>query len=152
VNKNPKTKFHPDTSKNPKTDPQNRPESIINCKPVWRLGMIDIEGRWGWGNIDSREAIMEIHNMLRAFETMTWAEIEQKKGKSGKYNHPMPVQNICKAARDRLKEMELDDLDVLYSLRLSGEHRVWGKRDNDAFYILWWDPSHSVCPVSKKYT
>jgi hypothetical protein len=150
--KKPKTKIRPDTSKNPKVDPYNIPESVMNKRPAWRLGMMDIDGEWGWGKLDSRESVVEIQKMLRDFESMTWAEIERKKGQSGKNNHPMPVQNICKEARKRLKEIELDDIDVLYSIRLSNAHRVWGKRDNEAFYILWWDPAHTVCPVSKKHT
>jgi hypothetical protein len=150
--KKPKIKIHPDTSKNPKMDPQNRPESIMDKKPVWRLGMLDIDGEWGWGNVESRDLILQIHSTLKGFETMTWAEIENKKSKKGKYNHLMPVNQICKRARDRLREIELDDFDTLYSLRLSNLERVWGKRDNEAFYLLWWDPEHTVCPVPPVHT
>jgi hypothetical protein len=96
---------------------------------------------------------MDIHSSIASFETMTWSEIEKKVGPHGtRHNHPMPVSDICPDARKRLRELVLDDFDTLYSLRITGERRLWGIRDNEAFYILWWDPHHSVCPVKKRYT
>lgn len=67
-------------------------------------------------------------------------------------SHPIPFNKIAREAQKRLKEKELDDLEMLYSIRLSGKERIWGKRENEAFYIIWWDPNHTVCPVQKKHT
>jgi hypothetical protein len=78
---------------------------------------------------------------------MNWGEIEKKNK-----NHSIPLDHVTKAARDRLKEMNRDDLDPLFSLRLSGKVRIWGWRDQELFYIIWWDPEHTVCPSSKKHS
>lgn len=67
-------------------------------------------------------------------------------------NHKMEVADLDKEARDRLVEIDLDDLDELWSLRLSGRERVWGTITRNVFSLLWWDPEHTVYPVSKKYT
>ncbi len=80
------------------------------------------------------------------FESMTWGEIDRN-GKS----HLMPLDKIEKKARERLKERELDDQE-LYSFHLSARERIWGIREIDAYYIIWWDPEHTVYPVQKKHT
>lgn len=147
MKKKPKVKIIPEITKTPRVAPQNSPESILYRKPSWRFGMLDLNGPWGWLNIQSKEMIVSIMEKLKHFERMTWGEIDR----SGK-SHPMPLDKIAKKAQDRLRERELDDLEMLYSLRLSGRERIWGKRENEAFYIIWWDPAHSIYPVQKKYT
>ncbi|MDI6790003.1 MAG: hypothetical protein Q8M92_06900 [Candidatus Subteraquimicrobiales bacterium] len=115
--------------------------------------MMDMAGPWGCGNICAQNGIVrDILSKLQDFETMTWAGLEAKTGLKGKQNHLMPVDKICKEARDRLKKIKLDDLDELYSFRLSGMKRLWGKRENEIFYVIWWDPKHTVYPVQKKHT
>jgi len=56
-----------------------------------------------------------------------------------KNNHFVPVDQLCKEARDRLAELRLDEVDGLTSLRLSGTERVWGIREYNVLMILWWD-------------
>jgi hypothetical protein len=108
--------------------------------------MIDLEGPWGWLNIQSKDILVYIMEKLRYFESMTWGEID-----ANRHNHPMPLDKIPKTARERLKERELDDLE-LYSFHLSGKKRIWGIREREAFYIIWWDPEHTVYRVQKKHT
>jgi len=48
--------------------------------------------------------------------------------------------------------LELDDTTELYELHISGLKRVWGLRHEPAFWPLWWDPEHTVCPSKKKHT
>ena len=91
--------------------------------------------------------IVDIIEKLKHFESMTWGEIDRNKK-----SHSMSLEKIAKGAQDRLRERELDDLEMLYSLRLSGKERIWGKRENEAFYIIWWDSDHSIYPVQKKHT
>ncbi|MDO8282710.1 MAG: hypothetical protein Q7U10_08860 [Thermodesulfovibrionia bacterium] len=159
-NKRPKWQIQPSTAKTPnrvetpsgkKTptiDYAHSPESINQKRPVWRMGMIDFEGQWGWGNLNSADAFKTIQNRLKSFETMTWGEIATKRiSKGSPQNHFMPVSKICKDARDRLKELNLDDLDELYSLRFAARERLWGIRQAEILYILWWDHNHSVFPM-----
>ena len=115
-------------------------------KPSWRLQYLDLEGPFGWRKC--ADAHLEpILNGLQSFETMNWTDIEQRKS-----CHSMPVPALCKEARERLGELKLDDVDVLYQLRLSGTQRVWGIRDRNILKLLWWDPDHDVYPVEKKHT
>jgi hypothetical protein len=81
---------------------------------------------------------------------MTWGEIEKKFGRSNTQNHEMPVKKICKTAQERLSEIKLDDIDCLYSIRVSAKERLWGIRKDRVLYIIWWDPEHTVYTVSKK--
>jgi hypothetical protein len=79
---------------------------------------------------------------------MTWGEIERKVIKKGSpQNHFMSVDKIDKKARERLKEIKLGDQESLYSLRFSGSERLWGIREAEILYIIWWDHNHSVYPI-----
>lgn len=147
MKKKPKSKIHPETTKVPRTAPQNSPDSVLLRKPSWRFGLLDLRGPWGWLNIQQKKLVEEILEKLKHFESMTWSEIERSNN-----NHSISLNSIAKEAQDRLRERQLDDLEYLYSIRLSGRERIWGRRDNEAFYIIWWDPEHSVYPVFKKHT
>lgn len=124
-------------------------ESLPNThKPVWRFGLMDIDGPWGWRHIAASEW-WDIRQKLADCERRTWQEILQD---SSHGSHPIPVERLIAAARRRLEELKLDDLDEVFSLRLSGPKRVFGIRSGDALQILWWDPEHQICPSPKKHT
>jgi hypothetical protein len=78
---------------------------------------------------------------------MTWAELD---GASG--SHSVAVDDLCSDARERLLKLRMDEQGQLYSLRITGEQRVWGVRDIAILRVLWWDPEHQVCPSPKKHT
>ena len=119
--------------------------------PVWRLGRVDLYGEWGWLKIKDAKVLLHIIGRLRGFESTTWGEIEKKKNSGGgKQNHPIPIDRICRDALKRLEEINLDDIDELYQLRIGSKQRLWGIRDNEALKILWWDPKHTVYPVQKR--
>jgi hypothetical protein len=100
---------------------------------------------FGWHVVDT--AIMHfIRSKLTNFETMSWDAILIK---AKKQNHTVPIVQLCPRARNRLKELNLDDLDGLLSLRLSGTQRVWGIFSEGVMTLLWWDPDHEVCPSLK---
>ena len=100
---------------------------------------------FGWHTIDST-LLLEIRGKLRNFESMTWGTI------IGANSHQVPTESLCKEARDRLAALHLDELEELFSLRLSGKERVWGVLEHNVLTILWWDPDHQVCPSLKKNT
>ncbi len=117
--------------------------------PAWCLAIFDRDGAWGKSRCEMEEALWsEIYVKLRQYESMTWGFIYQDK----KRNHDVAVESLIKEARDRLKELGLDDYDTLFRFRLSGEQRVWGIRDGRAFKLLWYDPDHEICPSLKKNT
>ena len=91
------------------------------------------------------------------FETQTWAEMYRAAGgrRDGNNNHPVPVEGMTPAAQRQLREIKLDDIDVVQSFRLTSKKRLYGIRDNRAFEALWFDPWHSdnsraVYPTKKR--
>lgn len=145
--KHPKQKVKVSLVKKPRTDPEVSPEKIIHKKPVWRLGRLDFHGEWGFSKIKDLATFQTIKEKLKNFETMTWGEIEKNR-----HNHYMETNKICNDAQKRLGEIGLLEYDTLYSLRLLGANRLWGIRDNEILYILWWDPKHTVFPIKKTHT
>jgi hypothetical protein len=122
-------------------------------KPVWSFSVLDEDhAQWGWRNVNSGVWWDDILPKLQNFETMTWAEILRPAGgrSHGNNNHPIPVAELCKAARDRLVDLQQDDIDTVFSLRLAGAPRVMGIREGRVLKILWFDPDHEVCPVQKR--
>jgi hypothetical protein len=83
---------------------------------------------------------------MKELETMTWHSISE----TG--SHFIDVSGLSKPARDRLMEIHQDDVDQLYSLRVTGRLRIFGIRDGGVLRVLWWDPDHQVCPAHKKHT
>ncbi|OAD21029.1 hypothetical protein THIOM_003223 [Candidatus Thiomargarita nelsonii] len=141
-----KTAYGKNPSPHWKTRPEKQPSSEQD-KPVWRLSLLDWDGPWGWRNIDAKKW-QEILQKLGHFETRTWADI-----KNDGNNHAVEIQNSPNPeVPKRLIDIHLDDIDELFSLRLSGKERVWGILEGHILKILWWDPNHEVWPSTKKHT
>jgi hypothetical protein len=117
-----------------------------NENPAWQINTIDTGGEWGWHKITNYDIEREVYPKLKSFETMTWHEIER--GGS----HSQPINSLCPDAQKRLRELQNEDIDELFSLRLTGKKRIWGIIDRNILKILWWDPDHTICPSDKKYT
>ena len=141
-NKKPSRAEHPTVSgKKP------RGGSFINVKASnfrWRTSNADHDGPFGWEATTIRHLLEEIVPKLHHFETMTWSQIE------GANSHFVAFEDLCKEARDRLGTLDMENIENLFSLRLSGRERVWGHREGETFQVLWWDPEHLVCPKSQK--
>ena len=135
----------------PPDQKQPRGGSIVEnydlVEPVWHIQTLDKEGPYGWRGVDSNTFWDEIHPKLRDFESMRWIDLL-----GPKKSHNIPVSTLSREARKRLTELELDDLDHLFSLRLTGSERIWGIRVKNILKILWWDPDHAVCPVELRHT
>ncbi len=83
---------------------------------------------------------------LHNFETMDETAIRN----TG--SHQIDIANLCKEARDRLVQIEQDDIDYLMSFRVTGRRRVWCRVIENIMLVLWWDPDHKVCPSILKHT
>ena len=79
-------------------------------------------------------------------EKLKWKEID------GNDNHHQPIADLCTEAQKRLVTLKHQVEDYIYSLRVDGPGRIWGIRYGEEFHVLWWDPDHSVRPISKKHT
>ena len=144
--KQPKVKEDPSISKQPKIAVDQ--QDYYSKKPVWRVSRMEFSDPFGWHILDA-DGIRFIWEKLASFETMTWREILLV---AKKQNHNVAVDKLEKEARDRLVEINLDDLDELTSLHLTGKGRVWGIIDRGVMDLLWWDADHRVCKSDKKHT
>lgn len=119
---------------------------------AWGFGKLDMEGPWGPLKIDADTWWKNLFPKLQNFETMTWADVQAASGgrSHGSNSHFVPVENLSKNAKARLDELKQDDVDELFSLRLSGKERVYGIRDGRVLKVLWYDPDHEVYPVEVK--
>ena len=99
--------------------------------PSWRLSSIQLVDPFGWHSLDL-EKISEIKIKLGSFEAMTWNQIFVE---AKKQNHSVNIDLLSKKAQKRLKEINLIDIDQLWSLRLSGKERVWGILDRGVFNL-----------------
>jgi hypothetical protein len=85
---------------------------------------------------------------FKEIETKKWSELEKETfGRHGKSkNHWVDVNAIIKPAQDRLGELNMDDHERIYSMRLTGTQRIWGIRLQNYFRLLWFDFNHQICP------
>ncbi len=113
---------------------------------TWSFQLIDFEGQFGWKNCASPEKFQDVLAKKKAFELMSFQELSQQG------SHGISLSQLSKKAKDRLKDLSLDDLDELYSFRISGRERFWCIRDNAIMKVLWWDPHHEICPSIKRHT
>lgn len=114
--------------------------------PVWQIGIIDLDGPFGWREIETEFLISEILPKVQDFETMKWSEI------LGRNNHEIPISAFSREAQRRLEKLGLDDLESMVSLRFTGAKRLWGIRIVNTIRVLWWDPDHKVCPSQLRHT
>ncbi|MCK9490727.1 MAG: hypothetical protein M0Q24_01445 [Sulfurimonas sp.] len=122
------------------------PDSFDRHEPSWKFNLIDNDGPWGWSNIDTSERWDILSNKINFKENLNWAELKEKG------SHNIEINKLTKKAQKRLVEIGCNDIDELFSLRISGKERIWGIRDRFALKIIWWDPEHEVCPSLKKHT
>lgn len=120
----------------------NDPE--IEGQPLaWRFSGCDKGGPFSWHTIENAEKHKQIIDTLHEFETKSWQEIMDQG------SHPIPCHRLEKSARDRLREIERDDVEELISFRVAGAHRVWCVQSGNIMRVLWWDPEHLVYVVPK---
>lgn len=113
---------------------------------VWRFTRMDLDGQWSWTALTPKHA-RDVHGKCCQFETMRASELFGSGG-----NKLIPIERLCGDAQKRLREIDADDLDGLWELRLGGKPRIWGARSEHAFDLIWWDPEHTVCPSQLRNT
>lgn len=107
---------------------------------------MDLGGDWSRSRVTAQIWGEEILPKLWGFDSMTWGEIIKASGgrPAGTNHHFVKVENLSKAARDRLREIEQDDIEELFSLRLDAKKRIYGIQDRQILELLWYDPDHTV--------
>lgn len=80
---------------------------------------------------------------LKSMESRHWNDVHRARRR----DHPIPLSSLERAARDRLAELRMDDLDELWSFHLDQIGRVWGYRFEHELRLLWLDMDHQVYRV-----
>lgn len=126
------------------------PESYYSKHPSWRFCRWDSKFP---KEIDLTDAVRGLLPKLHSLEKMTWSTICQANGgrSSGTNSHHIDVSDFAPEAQKRFKELKIDESE-LFSLRLTGMHRLWGILDNGVFTVIWSDPEHKVCISNKRHT
>lgn len=129
------------------------PEQYYSQSPAWTFSNADLEM---WSFTKERIGMLiweEILPKLKSLETQTWSEIlvENKK-----QNHSINLDSLNKVAQDRLAKMYIE-AESLISLRINGNHRIYGYMSGRVFNILWYDDTHGdnnkcVCRSHLKHT
>ena len=120
--------------------------NIENRHIVWRFSASDNDGPFSCNGLDADD-LSRLWERLRAFEKMNVSDFK----KDGSY-HAIPVSQTSKEAKNRLAEIQLDDIDTLYSFRITQTCRLWCMKHENIMSVLWWDKSHEVYLVGKKGT
>jgi hypothetical protein len=139
--KRPKWLKEPTPSKHPKS----APVSYQHHLPSWHFQVIDIGGPWCFKKMGD-ETFGRVLKALQDFENKKWSEIE------GRQNHTIKLDALSNEARNRLIEIDQDDVEEVFSLRVTARERVVGIRSGAILRLLWWDPNHEVCPSELRNT
>lgn len=129
------------------------PEQYYIENPAWSFANTD-QDMWSFTQEHIGELIWtEILPRLKALESQTWGEILVK---DKKQNHSINVEDLNKVAQDRLAAKYIE-AESLISLRVTGNHRLYGYMTGRVFNILWYDDDHGdnktcVCRSYLKHT
>lgn len=129
------------------------PDQYYMENPAWGFGNSD-QSMWPFtqSHIDGR-IWTEIIPRLKALESQTWCEILVR---DKKQNHSINVEDLNKIAQERLTEKYIEAESII-SLRITGNHRLYGYMTGRVFNILWYDDNHGdnytcVCRSFLKHT
>ena len=138
-NKQPRSKHNPRNAKTPRF--RETPPSDAQAKFIWRVNRkyLDFDHvDLGWCNCNTEVLLWDVIQELQSYEGLTWQQIREK----SRHNHSWEYHYIPKPLRDRLKERQLDYLPELYQLALANVPRIWGYKEINTFYLIWYDPKH----------
>ena len=116
-----------------------------NILQYWSFKHFDGDGPFGW--YLCQETVLWLLDILKDRQGINWNHLTQ-----GNKSHNIPVVDLEKNAQQRLAQLQLDDYEELFSMRITGKQRIFGIRDRNIFHVLWWDPNHQVCLSHKKNT
>ena len=135
------------------------PESSDRETVAWRISDFDWQGPWGDKALKDANLPDLVREWASNFEKQTWFELMSASGGKtlGTNHHRIEIEKLSKLAKDRLTALKKDDLDSVFSFRISSRARVYGIKDRRAFCALWYDPWHgdqkkAVCASKKRHT
>ncbi len=116
------------------------PNDYLKMKPVWAFSRVKDIKEW---TIYCEDFYKTVIPKLKDFEGMTWNDIKnQTHDKSNRSNnHFISVADLTIEAQRKVDEQK-DNLDGLFSLRITNLKRLVGILEKNVFYILWYDQKH----------
>lgn len=123
-----------------------------NSRPVsWHVGSFDWKGPWGCKNFVGINVSEFVLGKIKNFEGCSWNDLKKH------LHHSIEVQMLNPIAQKQLAQIEQDDTDQIFSLRLQGRHRIYGIKDGSIMRVIWYDTDHGdnencVCRSKKKHT
>ncbi|HEV3158311.1 MAG TPA: hypothetical protein VGZ00_13285 [Candidatus Baltobacteraceae bacterium] len=117
-------------------------DAYFSETPSWRVDKMRVIDPFGW-HIVTRTEMLLIIEKLKFYEEKTWRQILVDERY---HNHPIPRNELGRAAQECLDEVWQGGVDEVFSLRLNNKSRIFGIMNMGAFHLLWWDRDHSVCP------
>lgn len=129
------------------------PNQYYSENPAWTFANSD-QNMWAFAEEHIGEAIWtEIMPRLKALETQTWSEILVR---DKKQNHSLDLNDLNKIAQNRLAARYIE-AESLISLRVTGNHRLYGYMTGRVFNVVWYDDEHGdnskcVCRSRLKHT
>lgn len=139
--KKPLKSNYPDTGKIPRR--MINPESMLY--PEFKTDKMQKTGEFGFSNLDGEDIELLLRKIF-SFQKTKWSEIVY----AG--SHPISIEKLSPIAKKELIKSGNEDIDGIYSFKISSIIRLWGIKDRNIIWILWWDPKHQVCPSKKKHT
>ena len=122
--------------------------SSDTMSPVWCFNKLDLAGHFvfnlGRPDFNHREFL----NKMISYSNMTWAEIKSKHHDDGKSKHHfLDYDGISDIAKERIKAKNVEtDSDQIFSFAFQNRLRIIGIRDDERFYVMWYDPNHEFYP------
>jgi hypothetical protein len=113
---------------------------------AWCFKHMDWGGPFSWQQCAEWQ---DVFTKLKDFQDKSLA------GKEAKGSHKIETPNLSSDAKKRLESLQLDDIDAVFSFRLTGKCRVFGingTKHGWLIHLLWFDPGHLVCPSELKNT
>lgn len=117
----------------------------VRGKPIsWRFSSADKAGPFAWTGLDDAAEFQAVIRKLAEIEMLSENDLRQQG------SHPIELHKLSPDAQQRLRDIHHDDLDSIFSIRLTGAVRVHCIHHLNVMRVLWYDPNHQVCPAPLK--
>lgn len=126
------------------------PQSFYDMHPIWSFKLLD-NSYTKWGFVHTNDLYNDIIVKLKDYEGMTWGDVIKASGgrAHGNNNHYENISDLIPEAQKRWREIRLEEYDRVFSLRLTGEQRLYGVLLDGIFRIVWFDQHHEIYTTQK---
>jgi hypothetical protein len=119
----------------------------VRGKPIsWRFSSADKGGPFAWTALEDAAQYQIVLRKLAEIETLSETDLRQQG------SHPIELHKLSSEAQQRLRDIQHDDVDSIFSIRVMGAVRVHCIHHLNVMRVLWYDPEHQVCPSVLKNT